>query len=96
MTATPRTLTQMQNRPTSYEIGMTYQGQTTRLGFTQRTTKGTLLSMAQANSEEALRLMGDWDGDAAYTKARGWTFGPVRIHFTGMTERDIASAMSLI
>ncbi len=96
MTATPRTLTQMQRRATSYEVGMTFQGQTTRLEFTERTTRSVLLSIVRQHSEEILRLMGTWDGDAKYTKATGWTFGPVRIHFTGKTEREIASAMNLV
>lgn len=96
MTPSPRTLTQMQRRATSYEVGMTFQGQTTSLGFTERTTKSVLLKIAAQNGEEITRMLDNWDGAATYTKATGWTFGPVRIHFTGRTERDIASTMSLV
>ncbi len=94
MTFTPRTLTQMQRRATSYEVGMTFQGQTTRLEFTERTTRSVLLSIAQHHEEKILRLLGTWDGKAQYSSTTGWTFGPVRIHFTGKTEREIASAMN--
>lgn len=93
----PRTLTQMQNLPTSYEVAVTEaNGNETRLGFTERTTKGTLLNMVCSNGQFILTLLGDWDEDWTYSKATGVTLGPVRVHFTGRTERDIASAANLI
>ena len=94
--AAPRTMTEMQRYGTSYEIALTAHGFETRLAFSQRTTKATLLKVAQQNADQVLALLDDWDGEATYTKAQGWTFGPARVHFTGRTERDIASAMSLI
>ena len=92
----PRTLTQQQRYGTSYEVAVTANGNETRLGFTERTTKGTLLNMVRDNGEFILTLLGDWDGDWTYTKASGVTLGPARVHFTGRTERDIASALNLI
>ena len=92
----PRILTEMQRYGTSYEIALTANGYETRLGFTERNTKATLLKAAQENADQVLALLGDWDGDATYTKMKGWTFGPARVHFTGRTERDVASAMGLV
>ena len=90
-TVEPRTITQMQHRPTSYEVVAKHEdGRETRLAFTQRRTKSALLRIAQANSETILAMLGVWDGEATYTKAQGWTFGPCRIHYTGRTERDLA------
>ena len=37
-----------------------------------------------------LAMLGPWDGAATYSAARGWTFGPVRVCFSGQTERDLA------
>ncbi len=96
MTASPRTLTQMQNYPTSYEVAVTANGTTTHLGFTERTTKIALLRMSQAHGEFIITLLGDWKGNWVYTKASGVTFGPVRVHFTGKSEREIASEMGRI
>ncbi len=96
MTVQPRTLTQMQRRPTSYEVSMVCRGQVTRLAFTQRTGKSALLRIVQQNSDAVIRLMGDWDDDAQYSSTTGWTFGPVRVHFTGATERDVANAMNRV
>ena len=87
----PRTLTQMHRHLTAYEVAVTTNSETRLLGFSERTTKGALLSIARANSDLILRLLGRWDGQASYTKATGWTFGPARIHFTGKTEREVAS-----
>lgn len=96
MTTTPRTLTQMQNRLTSYEVAVTAHGNTVPLGFTERKTRAVLLNLAQANGAAILAQLSGWDGDATYSKAQGWTFGPARIHFTGRTERDVASEMGLV
>lgn len=92
----PRTLTQMQRRPTSYEVVVTANGETQRLAFTQRQTKANLLSICQANGDLVVSLMGDWDGDAQYSSTTGWTFGPARVHYSGKTEREIASEQGLI
>lgn len=96
MTATPRTLTQMQNLPTSYEVAVTANGETTHLGFTERHTRGTLLNFVPVHGKFILTLLGDWDGDWTYAKATGVTLGPARVHFTGKTERDFANEMNLI
>ncbi len=92
----PRTLTEMQRYGTSYEIALIANGYETRLAFSQRKTRSTLLKVAQANADQVLALVDDWDGDAAYSSTTGWTFGPARVYFTGRTEREVASAMGLI
>ncbi len=89
-TVEPRTIAQMQFRPTSYEVVAKHNGEETRLAFTERRTKSALLRIAQANSETILAMLGAWNDEATYTKAQGWTFGPCRIHYTGRTERDLA------
>ncbi len=97
MTSQPRTLTQMQRYGTSYEVAVTVRDVTTRLAFTERRTRASLLNIAQDNGTQILDLIGDAPvGDATYTKIGGWIFGPARVHFTGRTERDVASAMGLI
>ena len=89
-TVEPRTIAQMQFRPTSYEVVATHNGAETRLAFTERHTKSALLRIAQTNSETVLAMLGDWDGEARYTKVQGWEFGPVSIRYSGKTERDLA------
>ncbi len=93
MTTAPRTLVQMWNRPTAYEIVARHEdGDEIRLGFSERHTKSALLNAITDNNREAvLTMLGDWDDVAIYTKLAGWTFGPVRICF-GRTEREIANA----
>ena len=88
MITTPRTLEQLQNRPTSYEVVAKTEAGTVRLGFTERTTKRALLTVAQANGETLLGMIGDWDGEATHNRITGWTFGPVRVCLSGRTERD--------
>jgi hypothetical protein len=90
-----RTLIEMQLYPTAYEVVFTVDGKTTRLGFSERRTRSALLSFAQDNSETILPALGNWDGDALYSSTIGWTFGPVRIHFSGVTERQCASELEM-
>ncbi len=93
----PRTLTQMQCYRTSYEVAVTQGNVTIRLAFIARRTRGALLTVAQDNGSQILDLIGDRPvGDATYSSTTGWTFGPARVHFTGRTERDVASAMGRI
>lgn len=92
---TPRTLTEMQRYGTSYEIAMKAGDTVTRLAFTGRPTKATLLKAAQDNVHQIVSRMGD-DPTETYTKANGWTFGAVRVYYTGRTERDVANEMGLI
>ena len=93
MRTEPRTLAEMQHRPTSYEVvAKCDDGPETRLAFSQRNTKAVLLDIAFANRETLLELIGDgWDGETDYTRDCGWIFGPVSIRFSGRTERDCAS-----
>jgi hypothetical protein len=88
---TMRTLAQMHRYPTAYEVVCTVAAESSRLGFSERRTRGALLSFAQGNSEAILSKLGTWDGEATYTVKSGWLFGPVRIHFSGLTERQCAN-----
>ena len=89
---TPRTLTQMQNRPTSYEVVFVHNNEETRLGFTQRRTKKSLLNMAQENSELLLDKLSSeqLDKDWSYNKNTGLEFTGSFVRFSGRTERDLA------
>ncbi len=87
----PKTLEQLQNRPTSYEVVVVFRGSSTRLDFTQRKTKSGLLAVARQNGDKILAMLGDWSGEASYTKKTGWVFGPVVIEFSGLTERDCSN-----
>ena len=91
MAIATRTLTQMQNRPTSYEVAING----VPVAYTQRKTKHNLLKIAGEFSDMMLDLMDDWDGEAVYTNGQ-WAFGPAIIAFTGRTERDVASEKGLI
>lgn len=88
MSTTPRTITQMKNRPTSYEVVVKTEAVEIRLGFTERKNKHGLLTQARWNGQTILPLIGDWDDEATYSKSQGWTFGPARVCFSGRTERD--------
>lgn len=94
----PRTLTEMQNRLTAYEVVARHEdGREQRLAFSEKRTKRVLVDIAFANRETLLPMLGDWTGDdATYNKATGWTFGPVSVRFSGRTERDIASSLNLV
>ncbi len=57
MTTAPRTLVQMWNRPTAYEIVARHEdGDEIRLGFSERHTKSALLNAITDNNREALHL----------------------------------------
>ncbi len=93
MTIEPRTLSQMQNRPTAYEVVLlTRDGLRHRLGFTQRRGKRALLAVAQQDSKRVLELLGaDADTDCRYMDGE-WQFGDVcRLIYSGKTERDFAA-----
>lgn len=93
MTNVPRTITEMLNLPTAYEVVVKTDAVEIRLGFTSRRTKHGLLSQAKWHGKTILPLIGDWDGEATYSRAQGWTFGPARIYFSGKTERDCATVV---
>lgn len=92
----PRTVRQMRNRPTSYEVGL-YDRATgamlKRLAFTPRRTKGQLLSIACANSAAITAIEPDAD-TMTYTNG-SWCTARLRIAWTGNTERDCACAMEI-
>lgn len=87
----PRTLTEMQNYNTAYEVAI----DGIVVAYTQRKTKAALLKIAQRNSKMILAKLGETDPEAKYSKGR-WDFGPVTVAFTGRTERAAASAAGLV
>ena len=89
--ATPRTLTQMQNRPTAWEVEI--DGEV--VAYIARKTKSALLDVARQNAKKIIAKLGEDDPIPVYTKGK-WRFGPVCVKFTGRTERDAASAMGMI
>lgn len=80
-----RTLEEMQNRPTAYEVAI----DGVPVAFTVRKTKAALLAIAREHGDAILAKPGAAEAVATYSKARGWEFGPVRVDFTGRTERDV-------
>jgi hypothetical protein len=94
----PRTLTQMQRYGTSYEVAVTVGDVTTRLTFTARRGKMALLRIAEDHWHQILPMLdrGTPVDHVTYMKESGWRFGPVRVHFTGRTERDVANEMGRI
>lgn len=87
MTLTPRTITEMQNRPTCYEIAING----TPVAFVSRRTKAMLLDVAVDNIDMLRELAEDHNAKDKYTKADGWLIGGnVRVCYTGYTERDRA------
>jgi len=89
MTTQPRTLLEMQNRPTSYEVVATDGTTSIRLGFTAKRTKSSLLNFAHGCGQVAgvMDLIGDWDGEYTYAAQTGFNFGPMWVRFSGNTER---------
>ena len=92
----PRTIAQMKNLPTTYEIIMVVADVSEQVAFTARKTKGNLLANAQrfANKNEArmTNLLDGFDADGSYNANTGWTFGPVVFRYSGLTERDLATS----
>lgn len=89
----PRTLVQMHNRPTSYEIVAKSANKEVRLGFLVGVNKSNILDLARSNGAVILAMIDElspgWNDRATYTAA-GWQFGPVRIGKSGRTERELA------
>ena len=95
----PRTITEMQRRPTSYEIVAQHDnGPKLRLCFTQRTGRNHLLRLCVEHGETILNILPElWDGDAIWDGYwKGWQFGPILVYPSGKTERDIANEMGLL
>ena len=87
----PRTMTEMMNRPTAWEVSI--DGQV--VAYIARNTKSALLDVARQNAKAIIAKLGDADPEPVYTKGK-WQFGPVCVKFTGRTERDAASALGMI
>lgn len=100
MNAQPRTLTQMQNRPTAYEVVMVVKRaektETITLGFTARHTKSAIQSYVDVNAESIIQELGtDAPAIETYSQEAGYHFAhgsvDVDVRFSGRTERDVAS-----
>lgn len=89
----PRSLAEMHNRPTRYEIVATDGARSIRLGFAVQINKGRLLDMARAQGAAIIAMLNGWNGKPTYSHGNGWQFGPVRVGKSGATERDIAAQM---
>lgn len=89
--ATPRSLEQMQNRSTCYEVGV-YVGkeQVDTIAFVAKRTKMTLYKLApEGGILKSLLTEEEMDMDWEYSKDSGFTFGGrVSLRFTGKTERE--------
>ena len=96
MTAQPRTLEQMINRPTAYEVALVVDGKVIDiLAYTARQTRSVLLSIAQDHGPRiANDILKTDDFECKYAKATGWVFGGrVQVKFTGWTERSRRSQL---
>lgn len=87
-----RTLAQLHNRPTSYEIVMVINGKQTRLGFTQRRTQQTLLKHLMRNIDTVRASADDLDLFKA-TRHALLIGNNVAIRYSGRTERDCAESV---
>jgi hypothetical protein len=100
MTATPRTLTEMQNRPTAYEIAVSVNGKSEVIAFAQKTTERALRATITANMNDereafitAAMTAEELNADYAYNRELGRIYFAknVWIGKTGRTERDAAA-----
>lgn len=91
----PRTLAEMSNRPTAYEVVLDDNGTLTRLGFTARRTNAVLVHFARAHGKEIIALLdkrGIGDDDGQRPAKLVWSLGKgVSVRFSGRTERECAS-----
>jgi hypothetical protein len=86
---TPRSTTELRNRPTSYEVAAFFpNGTRVRLGFTAQVNKLALIEIARQNADFLLDNMTEADASAEweYSRANGLSFGNVRVALTGATE----------
>lgn len=89
--ATPRSLEQMKDRPTCYEVGVYVNNeQIDTLAFVAKRTKMTLYKLApEGGILKSLLTKEELDTDWEYSKDLGFTFGGrVSLRFTGKTERE--------
>lgn len=101
MTAKPRTLSQMQNRLSSFEIGLYVDGKCVDvLAYTERKTIAVLLSITMKNADIIKSYLSEDELDMPFKKSvkHGVSLGggKVVICYTGYTERDAASKLGLI
>jgi len=90
MSIQPRTLAQMQNRITAYEIAVNEQV----VAYTSRKTKRCLYENIFKNLPLIRSLAENPGAPDKYSKDDGWTIGGnVRVYFTGRTERDAANSL---
>ncbi len=91
--ATPRTLEQMQNYATRYEVAVSVNGETFVANYMVRKSRDALIAVARDNSEHLLNFINEGE-EWKYSRARGLEFNAnVRVYFTGRTERDARISM---
>ena len=74
--------------PTLYEIAHTVAGRTIVFAYSARRTKACLAAEARTIGGFILSHLSDEENpDAIYDRRMGWQFGPVRVHFTGGTQK---------
>jgi hypothetical protein len=95
MNPTPRTLEQMVNRPTAYEIGLFVDGsQVATVAFTERKTKRVVYQMIAHHRDEIVKFVSAEQENMGYHEIPGGLISDdrcVEIRFTGRTERELAS-----
>lgn len=90
MRTEPRTLEQLYNRRTSYEIVLTIHGESFRIGFSERKTRDVLISASRSVADVILPHVPE--GLEWRYRAGTITWAPgVTVGFSGRTEREIAS-----
>lgn len=90
MKITPRSLVELQNRNTTYEVVAVVPGGPIRIGFTNRPSYRKFLTMAQKNAETLLPFVSETDM-VSYSQKNGLRLGEkVVIRLSGKTERECA------
>ena len=93
----PRTLEEMHNRQTRYEVAVTAKGQTFIANYMVRRCRDALIAVARDNNEFLLKALGDGpDLEWSYSMKNGLEFAPgVRVYYTGRTEGEARMEMGV-
>lgn len=89
-TATPRSLDDLHNRHTRYEVAIKIDGVSFVAGYMLAKSRSALIAVARDHSEQLLKALGNGpDQPWSYSMKNGLQFAPnVRVYYTGRTERD--------
>lgn len=91
-TIKPRSRQQLHRRATTYEVAIEIDSNQTRLGFSARKTRQTLIRFSQDAKDRILPNIEEGDDLVAYHRDTGLRWGRrVRVFFTGRTERECAT-----